>query len=72
MKAGGTVTGMISLLQEFNATVECIGVFAEAEDVKGERLVDQYTSLVKVSHVDTKNKKIIVQPGSFYENIKNP
>ena len=71
MKAGGTVTGMINLLQEFNATVECIGVFAEAEDDNKERLVDQYTSLVKVSHVDTKNKKIVVEPGSFYENIKN-
>ena len=70
MKAGGTVTGMISLLEEFNATVVGIGVFAEAKDEDNERIIDQYTSLVKVSNVDTKSKRIDVSVGSFYQRIK--
>ena len=40
MKAGGTVNGMISLLEEFNATVAGIGVLVESEDIE-ERLVDE-------------------------------
>lgn len=67
MKAGGTVTGMISLLEEFKATVVGIGVFAEAEDEDNERMIDQYTSLVKVSNVDSNSKQIHVDYGGFYE-----
>ncbi|HLR72224.1 MAG TPA: pur operon repressor [Pseudogracilibacillus sp.] len=68
MKAGGTVNGMISLLEEFKATVVGIGVFAETDDKETERMIDQYTSLVKVSNMDIKNKQIQVKYGSFYEN----
>lgn len=66
MKAGGTVTGMISLLEEFKATVVGIGVFAEAEDEENERMIHQYTSLIKVSNVNTKNKRIDVKHGSYF------
>src|SRR5690625_4513102 len=52
MKAGGTVTGMINLLEEFKASVVGIGVFAEAEDVDNERMIHDYTSLIKVSNLD--------------------
>ncbi len=67
MKVGGTVTGMISLLEEFKAKVVGIGVFAEAEDQDNERMVDEYISLVKVSNMNVKNKQIEVTLGSFYQ-----
>lgn len=66
MKAGGTVAGMISLLEEFKAKVVGIGVFAEGEDEDNESLVEQYTSLVKVSNMNMKNKQINVTLGSLF------
>ncbi|MFD2628060.1 pur operon repressor [Oceanobacillus kapialis] len=67
MKAGGTITGMVSLLEEFQANVKAIGVLAEADDEEEERVVDNYTSLIKISNVDIKGKKIEVQPGNIGE-----
>lgn len=66
MKAGGTISGMISLLEEFKASVVAIGVFAETESEGNERMVEQYTSLIKVTNVNIKNKQIQVQYGNFY------
>ncbi|PAV28560.1 pur operon repressor [Virgibacillus profundi] len=65
MKAGGTITGMINLLAEFNANVKAIGVLAEADDEEEERVVEDYTSLVKISNVDIKQKHIEVNSGNF-------
>ncbi|WP_099158901.1 pur operon repressor [Virgibacillus ndiopensis] len=65
MKAGGTITGMTSLLAEFNANVKAIGVLAEADDEEEDRVVENYTSLVKISNVDIKQKQIQVLPGNF-------
>lgn len=64
MKAGGTVMGMISLLEEFNGHLAGIAVLVEAEKIQ-ERLVDEYTSLVQLSDVDLKEKKIKVQAGNY-------
>lgn len=67
MKGGGTVAGMISLLEdEFHATVVGVGVLAEADDEENERMVDQYTSLIKVSDMNLKEKQISVGKGSFF------
>lgn len=66
MKAGGTINGMISLLEEFQATVAGIAVLVEAEKTD-ERLVDDYLSLVKLSDVDVKEKKISVSAGNYFE-----
>nr|WP_263323943.1 pur operon repressor [Neobacillus sp. Marseille-Q6967] len=66
MKAGGTVMGMISLLEEFNATVEGIAVLVEAEETE-ERLVDDYISLVQLMDVDVKEKTIRVQEGNYFK-----
>ncbi|MBL4954212.1 pur operon repressor [Neobacillus sp. OS1-32] len=68
MKAGGTVMGMISMLEEFNAHVAGIAVLVEAEETE-ERLVDDYLSLVRLSNVDVKEKKIKVHEGNYF--IKN-
>jgi purine operon repressor len=65
MKAGGTINGMVSLLKEFSAKVKAIGVLAEADDEEEERIVDHYTSLVKISNVDIKQNFISVQLGNF-------
>lgn len=66
MKAGGTVMGMISLLEEFNATVAGIAVLVEAEKIE-ERLVDEYKSLVKLTDVDVKEKRIQVTEGNYFK-----
>lgn len=65
MKAGGTINGMMSLLKEFAAEVTAIGVLAEADDEEDERVVNHYTSLVKITNVDMSKKKIDVLPGNF-------
>lgn len=64
MKAGGTVMGMISMLEEFNSHLAGIAVLVEDEKIQ-ERLVDEYLSLVQLSDVDVKAKKINVQAGNY-------
>ncbi|RNB82748.1 pur operon repressor [Brevibacillus fluminis] len=66
MKAGGTVRGMIDLLQEFRATVVGCGVMVETADVS-ERLVDEYISLAKLNEVDIKEKHIQIELGSYFQ-----
>ena len=65
MKAGGTVNGMVDLLKEFNAEVAGIAVLVESEETE-ERLVDDYFSLVRLSNVDVKDKKIKVTEGNLF------
>lgn len=65
MKAGGTVNGMVNLLSEFNASVAGIAVLVESE-YQEERLVEDYVSLIKLSDVDAKGKKINVVKGNFF------
>jgi purine operon repressor len=67
MKAGGTVRGMINLLEEFDANVAGIAVLVEAEQIE-ERLVDEYLSLVQLADVDLKEKEISVHEGNFFLN----
>lgn len=65
MKAGGTVNGMVNLLTEFNATVAGIAVLVESE-FEEERLVDEYISLVKLTDVNVKDKRINVVKGNYF------
>ncbi|MDC3426020.1 pur operon repressor [Aquibacillus sp. 3ASR75-11] len=67
MKAGGTINGMVNLLAEFNANVSGIGVLSEAEDEEEERVVEDYTSLVKITNVDIIKKQIEVHKGTFFQ-----
>lgn len=69
MKAGGTLNGMVNLLEEFNATVSGIAVLIESEDTE-ERLVDHYLSLLKLAEVDVKEKKIHVTQGNYFDVTK--
>lgn len=66
MKAGGTINGMKSLLKEFNANLQAIGVLAEADDEKGDRVVRDYTSLVKLANVHQEKQQIEVSTGNFF------
>ncbi|HLR51942.1 MAG TPA: pur operon repressor [Candidatus Avamphibacillus sp.] len=68
MKAGGTITGIIDLLKEFNANVKAIGVLAEADDEEEDRIVEDYVSLIKISDVNIKKESIQAQPGTYEEN----
>jgi purine operon repressor len=68
MKAGGTVNGMVNLLEEFKASVSGIAVLVESEHVQ-ERLVDQYMSLIKLSQVDERDRKINVSRGNYFKTI---
>ncbi|WP_167407787.1 pur operon repressor [Bacillus subtilis] len=70
MKAGGTINGMINLLDEFNANVAGIGVLVEAEGVD-ERLVDEYMSLLTLSTIKMKEKSIEIQNGNFLRFFKD-
>lgn len=65
MKAGGTIKGMISMLEEFRAHVSGIAVLVESEEIE-ERLVDDYLSLVQLSNVDEKERTINVKTGNFF------
>jgi purine operon repressor len=66
MKAGGTIRGMMDLLQEFRASVKGVCVFIESSDIE-EQLVDQYVSLAKLAHVDIKSKQIKLVPGNYFD-----
>lgn len=65
MKAGGTINGMINLLEEFQAQLAGIAVLVEAEKAE-ERLVEDYLSLIKLSNVDLKQKQISVSEGNYF------
>ena len=68
MKAGGTIQGMIDLLQEFRATVKGVGVFVESDVLNGEeQLVRDYVSLAKITNIDLKSKQIQVKPGNYFD-----
>ncbi|RXJ00905.1 pur operon repressor [Anaerobacillus alkaliphilus] len=69
MKAGGTIKGMINLVDEFQSNVVGTGVLVEADHVD-ERLVDKYISMTRLSEVNTKDKLITVELGNFFENLK--
>lgn len=68
MKAGGTVYGMMKLLEEFRAEVVGVGVMVESA-VK-ERLVDSYISLAQVKEIDVRKQKIHVGIGNLFDQLE--
>ncbi|WP_339102081.1 pur operon repressor [Candidatus Enterococcus clewellii] len=67
MKGGGTVNGMKSLIEEFEAELVGITVFAESK-FNGQRAINDYTSLLYVKDVDTQTKTINVVPGNYFKD----
>ncbi|KRM00069.1 pur operon repressor [Liquorilactobacillus satsumensis] len=68
MKGGGTVNGMKSMIEEFESELVGITVFAEAA-FEGHRMIDDYTSLLKVDKVNTLDKTIEVSAGNYLERV---
>ena len=67
MKAGGTIRGMMDLVEEFQCAIVGIGVLTEVVHEK-EKLVDNYYSLTKLTEIDIKAKKIKVEQGNILQN----
>ncbi|WP_461214500.1 pur operon repressor [Lacticaseibacillus sp. GG6-2] len=66
MKGGGTVNGMRSLIAEFDAKLVGISVFAEG-NFSGDRMVSDYTSLIRVDEVDTKANTLHAVAGNYLD-----
>lgn len=66
MKGGGTVNGMKGLIEEFEAELVGIAVFAESR-FNGPRAVEDYISLLCVDDVDTHTRTINVRPGTYFD-----
>lgn len=69
MEAGGTINGMISMLNEFNANLKAIGVLAEADDAEDERIIKDYLSIIKITSVDIESKIIKTTPGNLLKHL---
>lgn len=67
MKGGGTVNGMKSLIEEFEAELVGVTVFAEST-FSGDRMIADYTSLLCVDEVDIRDKTIHVKPGNYFKD----
>jgi len=63
MRAGGSINGVMNLMNEFKAHVKGVSVLVESKEVK-QRLIEDYTSLVRLSDVDEYNQKFKVEPGN--------
>jgi purine operon repressor len=70
MKAGGTLRGMMDLLQEFRAEVMGACVLVESESSE-QRVVDDVISLIHLSEVDVKDKKIKIELGNLFRSRRN-
>lgn len=66
MKGGGTVNGMKSLIEEFEAELVGVTVFAESA-FNGERVIDDYTALLAVDEVNSRDESIHVRPGNYLQ-----
>lgn len=65
MKGGGTLNGMKSLVHEFDCLLAGVAVFAEGP-FKGERLISDYKSILKIERIDVENRSIDVTLGNIY------
>lgn len=65
LKGGGTISGMVSLLAEFDSTLVGVAVFAE--NAQEERDSMGYRSLLKVSKIDVKNNQVTVDLGNIFD-----
>ncbi len=65
LKGGGTISGMVSLLKEFDSTLVGVAVFAENAQAKRDRMT--YKSLLKVSEIDVQNNHVKVEIGNIFD-----
>ncbi|WP_054640039.1 phosphoribosyltransferase family protein, partial [Lactococcus fujiensis] len=67
MKGAGTINGMKSLVYEFDCFLAGVAVFLEGP-FKGDRLVKEYKSILRVDSIDIANRSIDVKLGNIFEN----
>lgn len=65
MKGGGTLNGMKSLVHEFDCILAGVAVFAEGP-FKGQRLIEDYKSILKIEKIDIEKRSIEVALGNIY------
>ncbi|CAM4295128.1 pur operon repressor [Lacicoccus alkaliphilus] len=70
LRAGGSISGVMNLMEEFNARIVGVSVLVEAKEVENRRFKD-YTSLLKVSEIDEYNQSFVVEEGNCLEYIDN-
>lgn len=68
MRAGGSINGVMNLMNEFKAEVKGVSVLVESKEVK-QRLIEDYTSLVKLSDVDEYNQNFRVEEGNSLDKF---
>lgn len=65
LKGGGTITGMTSLLTEFDCHLAGVAVFAEnSQESHGDL---SYKSLLKVSKIDAKDNQVVADIGNIFD-----
>ena len=70
LRAGGSINGVITLMEEFKATVVGVSVLVESKDTPGNRRYKDYTSIVKVSKIDEYNETFVVEEGNCLEYFR--
>jgi len=63
MKGGGTLKGMVDLMNEFDAEVIATGVFIATKEPE-DKMVKDYISLLELQKVDEINNKIEIKPNT--------
>lgn len=67
LKGGGTISGMASLLQEFDSTLVGVAVFANNSQ-EPKRASFEYKSLLNVSEIDVATNRVTVELGNIFED----
>jgi purine operon repressor len=69
IKAGGTASGIVELMKEFDSTVVGIGVLIESKTT-GKRLIEDFVALMQLEYIDVENEEIKIYPSdTFSQNI---
>lgn len=69
LRAGGSITGVFNLMEEFQAKVIGVSVLVEAKQVENRRFND-YTSILSVSDIDEFNQSFNIERGNCIEQFK--
>lgn len=70
LRAGGSISGVMNLMEEFSAKIVGVSVLVEAKEVANRKFKD-YTSLLKVSNIDEYNQSFVVEEGNCIQYIES-
>ncbi len=70
LRAGGSISGVMNLMEEFSAKIVGVSVLVEAKEVANRKFKD-YTSLLKVSDIDEYNQSFVVEEGNCIQYIES-